>query len=150
MIDVKVVGLNDYLHSRKCRVCGETFSFYPAFHQWLAKVDGHHDEPVCRYSCMRKVERELEQKRKERADYARTTVYRRPKPIAWYTREKGKCEKKIAEYTEKIQALQESGEWSTITATERKRLKAKRLYYTDRAAVLAKEIERLQEKGYEE
>lgn len=152
MIDVKVVGLNDYLHSRKCRVCGEEFTYYPAFHSWLAKVDGHNNEVVCSYHCMRKVERRLLEKRRdnETASYARTTVYRRPKPDAWYSREIEKCKARLAKVTEEIDRIKGEGRWGELTATKRKQLNANKLYYTDRIAVLERELKIAQERALEQ
>lgn len=150
MIGVKVVGLNDYLHTRKCRVCGEEFTCYPAFHQWLAKVDGHNNEAVCSYHCMRKVERELLEMRRfgdETASYARTAVYRRPKPDTWYSREIEKCKARLAKISEEIDRIKAEGQWDSLTAAKRKQLNANRRYYRDRIAVLERELKVVQERA---
>ena len=57
-------NLSTKQHVKKCRVCGEMFTYYPYWHQWMAKVNGSHYEAVCRYNCMRTVERRNKEKRK--------------------------------------------------------------------------------------
>ena len=145
----------DRTYTKKCPVCGEEFRYYPRWHQWLIRKGSEHIA-VCRYNCMRKVERAAAEKEAEREkrmeERARTKGKReyeirkkmadepilRDKPPDWYKAQMDICRSVIAEVNAEIERMQESGEWAEITAGQRKRRTGRVSYHT-------KKLQRLQE-----
>ena len=52
---------------RKCPICGKEFTLAPC-HIYKATVNGR-VKPLCSYSCVRKLEKEREAKKKPKEDY---------------------------------------------------------------------------------
>lgn len=146
---------------KKCKVCGERFIYYPYWHQWMAKVNGSHYEAVCRYNCMRKVEKEAKEKaeRKEREreerrlkrvedGYARGVIKRaetikKSRPPEWYAEQIALCRNRRDEAAHKIKLLKNRGEWKTQTEQARRAMTRLVRYNEDRIAELHQTLEEL-------
>jgi hypothetical protein len=154
-------------YTKKCPVCGEEFKYYPKYHQWLIRKGTGH-VAVCRYNCMRKVERvqaeknaekmrladEREITRRSREWEARKKMTSEPilrnKPEAWYDAQIEISKSTIEEVTAEIDRLKKSGEWKKLTAEQRKVKNNRVNYHTKKLQRLREGFEIVkQQKGYD-
>lgn len=158
---------NERTYTKRCPVCGEKFSYYPRWHQWLIKK-GKEWIAVCRYNCMREVERvqaeknaekmrladEREITRRSREWEARKKMTSEPilrnKPEAWYDEQIEISKSTIQEVTAEIERLKKSGEWKKLTAEQRKVKNNRVNYHTKKMQRLREGFEIVkQQKGYD-
>ena len=149
---------NERTYTKKCPVCGEKFSYYPRWHQWLIKK-GKEWIAVCRCNCMREVEKEQAKKeaeRQRRLEERQETRNRREyeqakrrasepilkdKPLEWYEAQMAIAKDHIRQYSEDIESLKKSGMWYEMDCTLHKG-------YTAKVAYHERKLKRLMD-GYE-
>lgn len=140
--------------TKKCRVCGERFRYYPQYHYWKARVNGHTTECVCSYTCMRKIEkREADRYSKYIAEdfEDKEETVKQPKPITnnkaeivahlKVKLEAAKRNHKTLEDNEN--ALLDDGVWNHMKTREKEKLRKRRYYWQKRIVALTQEIEQL-------
>lgn len=129
-----------------CRVCGERFTFYPRWHQWLVRIDSQ-DVPVCRYNCMREVEKKAAEARREKAkekEKAGKKYGPRKREPEWYRKQAEACEEKRDKFAFDMRLMKNSGYWKTLPEGERKRIAKLEHYYRVRAKEMREKLEELE------
>lgn len=142
--------------TKKCRVCGKQFRYYPAYYYWKAKVDGRGLECVCSYTCMRTIEkREAElMQHGLRADFeeeAPEAVTRKRKPVTVDTEKiRAHLRKKLKAAQEQFQAkfyeeeaMRRDGVYDTLSSREKEKVRKRRYYWQIRIEELERELKRL-------
>ena len=144
------LGMTLGLRSKKCPICGERFNYYPMWHRWEARVNGSMTA-VCRYNCMRKVERAEEERRRKYLDAEKKIKDPPDKIKRPCVRQKAitpavlmaaieDAQKNGDEQAREIDAYKADGTWKLVPACEKKLMRRKRDYYWARAKALREEL----------
>ena len=138
---------------KRCKVCGEYFIYYPFWHQWMAKVNHSAYEAVCRYNCMRVIEKREEERRRQKEE-AREQKYeeikrkqleayhakrkglpvpelepKKPRDKAWYEKRIEQCQMKHDEWMSEIKLKKNAGVWKQMDEPRRRSFTEKAGYY---------------------
>lgn len=151
---------------KRCKVCGKKFIYYPFWHQWMAKVNHSAYEAVCRYNCMRIVEKREEERRRlkeesrikkqEERNRKQLEAYhakrksmpaskpepKKPRTKEWYEKRLGQLAMRRDEWMSEIKQKKNAGVWKQMSEQERRP-------FTDKAGYYRRELEKI-EKEYEE
>lgn len=157
MSDYYAKGIPEMTRLKRCRICGKRFKYYPAYHYWKARVDGHTLECVCSYTCMRVIEkREAELAQLGiKADFEAedgleiATRKRTPKTpdkakiLACLKEKLASAEKQFQERFDEENALRYEGVWETMNTREKEKVRKRRYYWQVRIDMLQREIAQL-------
>ncbi len=141
--------------TKKCRVCGKRFQYYPQYHAWKARVNGSALEFVCSYTCMRKIERreaerlskymlpDFEDGEENNKDERRPIVRDKAMTVESLRVKLQSAEDNYKELDHEIFTLRHDGAWPHMPQYERNQKVKRRNYWRRRSEALEKELELL-------